>query len=45
MNATSVLAVMLTGYELTVFCIFMDFLPKKKNILVSIGLTQCYDKP
>ena len=45
MNATSVLAVMLTGYKLTVFCIFMDFLPKKIYILVSIGLTQCYDKP
>ena len=44
MNATSILAVMLTGYKLTVFCIFMDFLPKKK-ILVSICLTQCYDKP
>ena len=29
MNATSVLAVMLTGYKPTVFCIFMAFLPKK----------------
>ena len=33
MNATSVLAVMLTGYKLTVFCIFMDFLPNKKKYI------------
>ena len=30
-----VLAVMLTGYKLTVFCIFMDFLPKKIYIGVN----------
>ena len=35
MNATSVLAVMLTGYKLTVFCIFMDFLPK--NIYIGVN--------
>ena len=35
MNTTSVLAVMLTGYKLTVFCIFMDFLPK--NIYIGVN--------
>ena len=32
------LAVMLTGYKLTVFCIFMDFLPKQIYIGVNSGV-------
>ena len=34
-ECNKVLAVMLTGYKLTVFCIFMDFLPK--NIYIGVN--------